>query len=40
MIGIEGGHQLGSTLSTLRTYYDLGARYVTLTHTCHNALAE
>lgn len=34
------GHQLGNTLSTLRTYFDLGARYVTLTHTCNNALAE
>ncbi|KAM0756415.1 hypothetical protein T439DRAFT_321112 [Meredithblackwellia eburnea MCA 4105] len=40
MLGVEGGHQLGNTLSALRTYYSLGARYVTLTHTCHNAIAD
>ncbi len=37
---VRGGHQLGNTLATLRTYYDLGARYVTLSHTCNNALAD
>ncbi|GAA5972202.1 hypothetical protein JCM11641_002356 [Rhodosporidiobolus odoratus] len=40
MLGVEGGHQLGSSLSTLRTYYSLGARYVTLTHTCNSPLAD
>ncbi|KAK4703372.1 membrane dipeptidase, partial [Phenoliferia sp. Uapishka_3] len=40
MLGVEGGHQLGNSLSSLRTYYALGARYLTLTHTCHNALAD
>ncbi|GAA5889053.1 hypothetical protein JCM5296_007151 [Sporobolomyces johnsonii] len=40
MLGVEGGHQLGSSLASIRAYYALGARYVTLTHTCHNALAD
>ncbi|GAA5992024.1 hypothetical protein JCM10908_000704 [Rhodotorula pacifica] len=40
MLGVEGGHQLGSSLSTIRTYFDLGVRYITLTHTCHSALAD
>ncbi|SCV68311.1 BQ2448_432 [Microbotryum intermedium] len=40
MLGVEGGHQLGSSLSSLRAYHALGARYLTLTHTCHNALAD
>jgi membrane dipeptidase len=32
MIGIEGGRQIGGSLAALRAYYDLGARYMTLTH--------
>lgn len=34
------GHQLGNSISVLRQYYALGARYVTLTHLCHNAFAD
>ena len=32
MIGVEGGRQIGGSLAALRLYYDLGARYMTLTH--------
>jgi len=32
MIGVEGGHAIEDSLETLRELYDLGARYLTLTH--------
>jgi membrane dipeptidase len=32
MLGVEGGHALENSLGALRAYYDLGARYMTLTH--------
>ncbi|MFZ1377090.1 MAG: dipeptidase [Geothrix sp.] len=32
MLGMEGGHVLENSLGALRAYYDLGARYLTLTH--------
>ena len=40
LIGIEGGHQIGNSLATLRQMYDLGARYMTLTHTRNNDWAD
>jgi membrane dipeptidase len=32
MIGVEGGHSIGSSLGTLRILAELGAGYLTLTH--------
>lgn len=32
MLGVEGGHAIENSLGALRVYYDLGARYMTLTH--------
>jgi membrane dipeptidase len=32
LMGIEGGRQIGGSLPALRRFYDLGARYMTLTH--------
>ncbi|HEX2218698.1 MAG TPA: dipeptidase [Gemmatimonadales bacterium] len=32
LLGMEGGHVLENSLGVLRSYYDLGARYLTLTH--------
>lgn len=32
LLGMEGGHAIENSLGALRAYHDLGARYMTLTH--------
>ncbi len=40
LLGLEGGHAIENSLGALRSYYDLGARYMTLTHNVTLAWAD
>jgi membrane dipeptidase len=40
LIGIEGGHAIENSLAVLRQFYDVGARYLTLTHNTTLAWAD
>ncbi len=40
LIGLEGGHSINGSLATLRMMHDLGARYMTLTHTRNTDWAD
>lgn len=40
LMGIEGGHAIEDSLRLLRDYYDLGVRYMTLTHSNTNNWAD
>ena len=35
LIGMEGGNALNNSLAMLRSFYELGARYITLTHSAN-----
>lgn len=40
LMGVEGGQAIDSDLSILRTFFQLGARYMTLTHTVNTPWAD
>ncbi len=40
LLGMEGGHVLEGSLGALRAYWDLGARYLTLTHNTSNDIGD
>ncbi|XP_059082896.1 dipeptidase 1-like [Tigriopus californicus] len=40
MIGVESGHAINSNLGILRMLYEVGTRYMTLTHTCNTPWAD
>ena len=40
LIGIEGGYAIENSLGLLRIYYELGVRYMTLTHSATHAWAD
>ena len=40
MIGVESGHAINSNLAILRTLYQQGVRYMTLTHGCNTPWYE
>ncbi len=40
MIGVENGYPLGDDLANVKKFYDLGARYITLSHSGHNQICD
>jgi membrane dipeptidase len=40
LIGVEGGHQINNSIAVLRQFYELGARYLTLTNTSNTPWAD
>ena len=39
MLGAEGLHQTGNSIAVIRQLFDLGVRYITITHNCDDAYA-
>src|SRR5262249_25665231 len=40
LIGAEGGHSIASSMGVLRIFYELGVRYLTLTHNANVRWAD
>jgi len=40
MIGIENGYPIGTDLSNVKKFYDMGARYMSLAHNGHSQLSD
>ncbi|MCO4799242.1 MAG: dipeptidase [Colwelliaceae bacterium] len=40
MIGVENGYPIGSDISNVKKFYDLGARYMSLAHNGHSQLSD
>jgi len=40
LMGLEGGHAIEESLENLRLFYELGIRYMTLTHSCSLSWAD
>lgn len=40
LLGAEGGHSIDNSLGTLRAFFELGVRYLTLTHNDNTAWAD
>ncbi|HLS11089.1 MAG TPA: membrane dipeptidase [Flavobacteriaceae bacterium] len=40
MIGVENGYPIGTDISRVKEFYDLGARYMSLSHNGHSQLCD